>query len=72
MMCQYLLKLIVSSAAFLMIALVPLVDIIDQFHLTNPYSPLISLPLIILMAKFYPKSDRWSPGIPFIYFCIIF
>lgn len=49
-------------AALLMIILVPLVDAMDQFHLKSPYSPFITIPVIIAMAKFYPKSDRWSPA----------
>ncbi len=48
--------------AFLMIIIIPLVDAIDQFHLTSPYSPFITIPLIVLLATFYPKSDRWSPA----------
>jgi len=49
-------------ASLLMLILVPLVDMIDHFHLTSPYSPFITIPVIVAMAKFYPKSDRWSPA----------
>ncbi|RWS04706.1 sphingosine-1-phosphate phosphatase 1-like protein, partial [Dinothrombium tinctorium] len=52
--------LLLSST--LLVVLLPLVDVIDQFHLKSLYSPLISVPTITLMAKFYPKSDRWSPA----------
>ncbi|CAG2114434.1 unnamed protein product, partial [Medioppia subpectinata] len=48
--------------AFLMIIIIPLVDAIDQFHLTSPYSPFITIPLIVFLATVYPKSDRWSPA----------
>lgn len=45
-----------------MLILVPLVDAIDQFHLKSPYSPFITIPTIVAMTLFYPKSDRWSPA----------
>lgn len=45
-----------------MVVLVPVVDLMDHWHLTSPFSPLVTLPVIIAMAKFYPKSDRWSPA----------
>lgn len=49
-------------SAGLLVVLIPLVDWIDQIHLTSKYSPLISFPLILLMAIYYPKSDRWTPA----------
>lgn len=49
-------------AAMLMFILVPLVDFIDQFHLKSPFSPFVTIPLIVSMAKFYPKLERWSPA----------
>lgn len=49
-------------AAGLMVILVPLADAIDTIHTKSPYSPLITIPLIIAMASFYPKPERWSPA----------
>lgn len=49
-------------AALLMVILVPVVDFIDQLQLTSVYSPLVTVPAVVAMTKFYPKSDRWSPA----------
>lgn len=46
----------------LMLVALPLADIVDHFQLTNPYSPLVTLSILILLAVFYPKSDRWTPA----------
>lgn len=40
----------------------PIIDSLDHYILTNKYSPLISLPSVIGLAKFYPKLDFWSPA----------
>lgn len=45
-----------------MIIVVPVVDVVDYFNLTNPYTPCYIIPLVVLMAIFYPKSERWSPA----------
>lgn len=45
-----------------MVIIIPLVDAIDQFHLTSPYSPFFTIPLIVFLATVYPKSGHWSPA----------
>lgn len=48
-------------ANFLMIPLVPLVDHLDYYFLTNPTSPLLLLVFSILMIVYYPCSTKWTP-----------
>lgn len=52
--------LVLSS--ILMVVLVPLIDLVAQWHLTSPYSPFATILVITAMSLFYPKSDRWSPA----------
>lgn len=49
-------------ASLMMGILVPFVDWLDQLHLTSAYSPVYLFTALILMAIFYPKSERWSPA----------
>ncbi|KAI1284843.1 Sphingosine-1-phosphate phosphatase 1 [Halotydeus destructor] len=49
-------------AAFLMLILVPLIDVVDYYYLRSAYTPFITIAVVVAMAKFYPKSDRWSPA----------
>nr|CAD7425325.1 unnamed protein product [Timema monikensis] len=48
-------------ALLLMIPVVPLVDSLDYYLLTNRWSPIILLSTGILLIIFYPSSDRWTP-----------
>nr|CAD7204868.1 unnamed protein product [Timema douglasi] len=48
-------------ALLLMIPVVPLVDSLDYYLLTNRWSPIILLTAGILLIIFYPSSDRWTP-----------
>nr|CAD7580165.1 unnamed protein product [Timema californicum]CAD7580402.1 unnamed protein product [Timema californicum] len=45
----------------MMIPVVPLVDSLDYYLLTNRWSPIILLTAGILLIIFYPSSDRWTP-----------
>jgi hypothetical protein len=49
-------------SAILLVVLIPVVDCLDHLHLTSRFSPMISFPLVLLMAIYYPKSDRWTPA----------
>lgn len=49
-------------SAILLVVLLPLVDYVDHLHLKSTFSPLISFPIVLLMAIYYPKSDRWTPA----------
>lgn len=46
----------------LLVFLIPFVDFIDHLHLTCSFSPLVSFPIVLLMAIYYPKSEHWSPA----------
>jgi len=48
-------------AVLLMFPLVPLVDALDSFLLTNKWSPIVLLSLSIGIIVFYPKSAVWTP-----------
>lgn len=48
-------------AVILMLPLVPLVDKLDNYWLTNSLSPIILLVASILMIIYYPSSDKWTP-----------
>ncbi|GLV32340.1 hypothetical protein CBL_00949 [Carabus blaptoides fortunei] len=50
-----------ALAILLMIPLVPLVDKLDNYLLTNSLSPIILLVASILMIVYYPSSDKWTP-----------
>lgn len=49
-------------SALMMLLLLPIIEALDTFLLINKYSPFLSIPLVIAMATFYPKSDHWSPA----------
>jgi sphingosine-1-phosphate phosphatase 1 len=42
--------------------LLPLADSSDMFLLSNPYAPIITTFVTIVVVLFYPASDRWSPA----------
>lgn len=46
----------------MIVVFLPVIDSLDSYILTDKYSPLISLPLVVALAKFYPKSEFWSPA----------
>ncbi|KAK9886069.1 hypothetical protein WA026_014853 [Henosepilachna vigintioctopunctata] len=45
----------------LMIPLVPVVDHLDHYLMTNPTSPLILLVSSIVIIVYYPNSGKWTP-----------
>ncbi|KAF7272713.1 hypothetical protein GWI33_014525 [Rhynchophorus ferrugineus] len=45
----------------LMVPLVPAIDYIDNYILTNPTSPILILTISILMIVYYPNSGKWTP-----------
>lgn len=48
-------------ALTLLIPLVPLIDHLDNYLLTNPIAPILLLSLSILMIIYYPNSRKWTP-----------
>ncbi|GAB6018409.1 hypothetical protein CHUAL_000124 [Chamberlinius hualienensis] len=46
----------------LMFVVVPFIDAIDHFTLTQPYSPLYIISIYILMIIFYPDAGHWTPA----------
>lgn len=49
-------------ASGLMAVLVPLIDVVDYWHLRSVYSPLVTTIVILVISIFYPKRDSWSPA----------
>lgn len=45
----------------LMLPLIPLVDKIDSYFLTNATSPILLLVVSVLMIVYYPNSGKWTP-----------
>lgn len=45
----------------LMIPLIPIVNRLDHIILSAKYSPIFVLGISILLIKFYPRSDKWTP-----------
>ncbi|KAF5296659.1 hypothetical protein FQR65_LT10199 [Abscondita terminalis] len=45
----------------LMLPLVPLVDKIDSYFLTNATSPILVIVVSVLMIVYYPNSGKWTP-----------
>ncbi|KAB0794671.1 hypothetical protein PPYR_11510 [Photinus pyralis] len=45
----------------LMLPLIPLVDKLDNYFLTNSTSPILVLVVSILMIVYYPNSEKWTP-----------
>ncbi|XP_060527506.1 sphingosine-1-phosphate phosphatase 1-like [Cylas formicarius] len=45
----------------LMFPLVPLVDYLDDYFITNPLAPFLLIVLSILMIVYYPNSGKWTP-----------
>ncbi|KAL1498298.1 hypothetical protein ABEB36_009117 [Hypothenemus hampei] len=50
-----------ALALTLMIPLVPLIDYLDNYILTNPTAPFLLLTASILMIFYYPNSEKWTP-----------
>ncbi|KAG5890598.1 hypothetical protein JTB14_005115 [Gonioctena quinquepunctata] len=50
-----------ALAVFIMCALVPWVDYLDNYLLTSPTAPLLLLVSSILMIVYYPNSGKWTP-----------
>lgn len=45
----------------LMFPLIPLVDVLDNILLKDPFSPIYVLVFSILLIVYYPNSDKWTP-----------
>ncbi|KAK5644368.1 hypothetical protein RI129_005668 [Pyrocoelia pectoralis] len=45
----------------LMLPLIPLIDQLDNYFLTNSTSPILVLVVSILLIVYYPNSDKWTP-----------
>lgn len=41
--------------------MVPLVDRLDTWLLTTTYSPVLIVAVSLLLIKFYPQPDKWTP-----------
>lgn len=50
-----------ALAVLIMIPLVPVVDYLDNYLLTDATSPFLLLVLSILMIVYYPNSGKWTP-----------
>lgn len=50
----------VFYALFILALVIPFLDTIDRFQLTNPYSPFVTLSVGLLMCIFYPSIRQWS------------
>lgn len=50
-----------ALAIILMFPLVPCVNYLDNYFLTNPMSPILILMSSILMIVYYPNSEKWTP-----------
>ncbi|VEN50576.1 unnamed protein product [Callosobruchus maculatus] len=50
-----------ALAIVLMVPLVPIVDFLDSYLLTNPISPILLLVSSILVIVYYPNSGKWTP-----------
>lgn len=48
--------------ALLMLVIIPFSDELDNFLLTNPYSPLVTVAIMILLLSVYPNSRDWTPA----------
>ncbi|XP_014251345.1 sphingosine-1-phosphate phosphatase 2-like [Cimex lectularius] len=48
-------------ALILMIPVVPIVDNMDHFWLTNRWAPMILITGSVLIIAFYPKTNIWTP-----------
>lgn len=52
----------VLLVGILMFVVVPFIDAIDNFTLTQPYSPVYIVGIYILMIIFYPDAGHWTPA----------
>merc|ERR1712013_448848 len=50
------------AASVLLFFLIPLVDSADEFLLSSPLAPSVTVLLSVLAIVFYPGSDRWTPA----------
>jgi len=50
------------AASALLFFLIPLVDNADEFLLSSPLAPSVTVILSVLAILFYPGSDRWTPA----------
>lgn len=48
--------------AILMTVILPFSDMIDHYQLTDKFSPLVTLLLMLLLQIIYPKTQRWTPA----------
>lgn len=44
-----------------MVPMVPLVDRLDYWLLTTTYSPVLIILAAVLLVKWYPQPDKWTP-----------
>jgi hypothetical protein len=51
-----------SFASFLLVFVIPFAEWSDQFILTSPISPLVTVTLSILAIIYYPGCDKWTPA----------
>lgn len=52
----------VLLSATILFSLVPIIDLVDEFSLSNLVAPFLSFAIVSLMSIYYPQSDRWSPA----------
>merc|ERR1719318_624992 len=50
------------AASGLLFFLIPLVDSADEFLLSSPLAPSVTVLLSVLAIWFYPGSDKWTPA----------
>ncbi|XP_025828982.1 sphingosine-1-phosphate phosphatase 1 [Agrilus planipennis] len=50
-----------ALSIMLMFPLVPLIDKLDSYFLTNPTSPFLLIVISLLMIVYYPNSGKWTP-----------
>ena len=49
-------------ASFLLVFVIPIAEWSDQFILTSPISPIVTVTLSVLAVIYYPGCDRWTPA----------
>lgn len=52
----------VLLSATILFSLAPIIDLVDEFNLSNLTAPFLSFVIVSLMSIYYPQSDRWSPA----------
>lgn len=48
-------------ALLLTVAIIPSVDQLDYFWISNSWSPVILIAVAILLILLFPRSERWTP-----------